>query len=212
MRCFASDIRVVSDTLKCFNMLGLYMSKDSGVNPTFPHVATKDNSSASVLLGGVAELELPTARLEVSDTGREIWVYEFFHIPLNIHNSPISVEHCHYSNLSNDIILIHLTPTHNTKRRVYRLRHSMRQTYWLTVDSYSSGNVESRRNLRVKSGETIRHRCFERLLCNSAIAGTTTGSRILKDVSAPTVAASYLTMGANFLHWDTSATGRIHVL
>ena len=38
--CFASDIRVVSDTLKCFNMLGLYMSKDSGVNPTF-HVATK---------------------------------------------------------------------------------------------------------------------------------------------------------------------------
>ena len=60
------------------------MSKDSGVNPTFPHVATKNNTSASVPLRGVQNLNSPTARLEVSDTGREVWAYDLPYIPLNV--------------------------------------------------------------------------------------------------------------------------------
>ena len=58
------------------------MSKDSGVSPVIPHVATKKNSSASTPLRGVSNLDSPTARLEVTDTGREIWAYDLPCIPL----------------------------------------------------------------------------------------------------------------------------------
>ena len=58
------------------------MSKDTGVAPTFPHVATNKNSSASTPLRGVANIDSPTARLEVTDTGREVWAYDLPCVPL----------------------------------------------------------------------------------------------------------------------------------
>ena len=60
------------------------MSKDTGVAPTTPHVATSNNSSATTPLRGVPNRDSPTARLEVTDTGRSNWAYDLPFIPLNI--------------------------------------------------------------------------------------------------------------------------------
>ena len=64
--------------------------------PTFPHVATKNNSSASTPLRGVANIDSPTARLEVTDTGRNNWSYDLPFIPLNI---PIRTDFQRYLSL-----------------------------------------------------------------------------------------------------------------
>lgn len=197
LRCFASDIRVVSDTLKCFNMLGLYMSKDSGVNPTFPHVATKSNSSASVPLRGVANLNSPTARLEVSDTGREVWAYDLPYIPLNIPQ---------FADFSRTLSLFELIKRHHIDTFDSDAQY---QTSTLQVETFDATDVLAHRGFLFKAGMSNPGEIYvsnlakpyvigaSSVYASNAIVGTVTGSRILKDVSDPTNTASYLSMGAN---------------
>lgn len=173
------------------------MSKDSGVNPTFPHVATKNNTSASVPLRGVQNLNSPTARLEVSDTGREVWAYELPYIPLNIPQ---------YADFNQLLSLFEIIKRHHIDTFDSDTQYQSGQ---LKVEAFDATDVLAHRGFLFKAGMSNPGEIYvsnlpkpyqigaSSVYASNAIAGTTTGSRILKDVSAPTNTASYLTTGAN---------------
>ena len=178
-------------------MVRLYMSKDSGVNPVFPHVATNRNSTASVPLRGVENPGSPTARLEVSDTGRETWAYDLPFIPLNIPQ---------YADFGRILSLFELIKKHHVDTFDSDTAYASGQKQ---VEGFDATDIVAHKGftLRANGGNT-----GDIYITNSAkpyiigasttyqsnsIAGTVTGSRILKDVSAPTNTASYLSTGTN---------------
>jgi hypothetical protein len=172
------------------------MSKDTGVAPTFPHVATKNNSSASTPLRGVANIDSPTARLEVTDTGREVWAYDLPCLPLVI-------------------------PQYSDFNRVLSLFEIIKRHHVDTFDSDSTYDTGQKEVEAFDATDILAHKGFQ-FKANAAnagdlhfatspkpyeigssttyqgntIVGTTQGTRILKDVTAPTSTASYLAWGS----------------
>ena len=140
----------------------------------------------------------PTARLEVSDTGREVWAYDLPYIPLNIPQ---------FADFSRTLSLFELIKRHHIDTFDSDTQY---QTSTLQVETFDATDVLAHRGFLFKAGMSNPGEIYvsnlakpyvigaSSLYVDSAIGGGgTTGSRILKDVTAPTVAASYLTMGAN---------------
>jgi len=194
--CFASDISNNSDTLKSSNNLGWTMSKDSGVSPNLPHVATKNNSSATVPLRGVQNFDSPTARLEVTDTGREVWAYDLPCIPLVIPQ---------FSDFGRILSLFELIKRHHVDTFDSDTTYSSGQK---KVENFDATDILAHKGFQFKAhAANAGDLHFSTLprpneigssttYQSNAIVGSTQGSRILKDVSAPTATASYLTWGS----------------
>lgn len=181
-------------------MLGLYMSKDSGVKPTFPHVATKSNSSASVPLRGVSNLDSPTARLEVSDTGREVWAYDLPYVPLNV---PV------FTDFNKTLSLFELIKRHHVDTFDADPQYNTAPGPGIQVEAFDATDVLAHRGFLFKAGMGNSGQIYVSNLAQpyvigassayagNALTGPTTGSRILKDVANPTNPLSYIHMGAN---------------
>lgn len=173
------------------------MAKDSGVSPVFPHVATDENTSASVPLRGVANPGSPTARLEVSDTGRERWAYDLPFIPLNVPQ---------YSDFGRILSLFELVKKHHVDT------FDSDTTYnagGFKVEAFDASDIVAYRGFQFKAGMGNAGEIYvsntpkpyqigaSTTYQSNTLSGTTQGSRILKDVSAPTATASYLQTGSN---------------
>lgn len=177
-------------------MLGPYMSKDSGVKPTFPHVATKSNSSATVPLRGVSNLNSPTARLEVTDTGRDVWAYDLPCIPLVVPQ---------YSDFSRILSLFEIIKRHHIDTFDADTTYASGQK---EVEAFDASDILAHKGFQFKAHTSNTGDVYFATLpkpyeignsttySSNSIAGTTQGPRILKNVSAPTNTASYLTYGA----------------
>ena len=184
-------------SLKTLSMVRLYMSKDSGVNPVFPHVATNRNSAATVPLRGVENPGSPTARLEVSDTGRESWAYDLPFIPLNVPQ---------FADFGRILSLFELIKKHHVDTFDSDTAYDSGQKQ---VEDFDATDIIANKGftLRANSANTgdiyITNSSKPYVIGASttyggnSISGTVTGSRILKDVSAPTNTSSYLSTGAN---------------
>lgn len=171
------------------------MSKDTGVAPTFPHVATNKNSSASTPLRGVANIDSPTARLEVTDTGREVWAYDLPCIPLIVPQ---------YSDFNRILSLFEVIKRHHIDTFDSDAQY---QTGQLAVESFDATDILAHKGFQFKANPANTGDIYFATLprpyqignsttySSNSIAGTTQGSRILKDVSAPTNTSSYLTFG-----------------
>lgn len=173
------------------------MSKDTGVAPTTPHVATSNNSSATTPLRGVPNRDSPTARLEVTDTGRSNWSYDLPFIPLNI---PRYVDFGRFLSLfelikkhhedsfdNNGAITAANKPesfdaTDVTAHRGFLLKASMSNTGTLHIMNRPAVGSASVNTSTDYLGNTI--------------GSATTGPRMLIDNNGVTNAASYLHFGS----------------
>lgn len=172
------------------------MSKDSGVSPNLPHVATKSNSSASVPLRGVQNLDSPTARLEVSDTGREVWAYDLPCLPLVIPQ---------YTDFNRVLSLFELIKRHHVDTFDSDTTYDTGQK---KVENFDATDILAHKGFQFKAHAANAGDLYFATMPkpyeiassttyqSNSIVGTTQGTRILKDVSAPTSTSSYLTWGS----------------
>lgn len=172
------------------------MSKDSGVKPTFPHVATKSNSSATVPLRGVSNLNSPTARLEVTDTGRDVWAYDLPCIPLVVPQ---------YSDFSRILSLFEVIKRHHIDTFDADTTYDSGEK---VVEEFDASDILAHKGFQFKANAAnggdihfaTNSRPYEIATSSNyggnSISGNTQGPRILKNVSAPTNTASYLQWGA----------------
>jgi hypothetical protein len=173
------------------------MTKDSGVNPVYPHVATEENTGASVPLRGVANPGSPTARLETTDTGRAKWAYDLPFIPLNIPQ---------FSDFGRILSLFELIKKHHIDT------FDSDTTYdsgGFTVEDFDASDIVSKRGFMLKAGMSNAGEVYvsnvpkpyvvgsSTVYQTNSLVGTTQGSRILKDVTTPTSTSSYLQTGSN---------------
>lgn len=166
------------------------------MSPTFPHVATQNNSSASTPLRGVANLDSPTARLEVTDTGRANWSYDLPFIPLVIPQ---------YNDFGRHLSLFDLIKKHHVdsfdnngsistgKPETFDASDIVAHRGFLLKAGMGNSGTLYIMNKPAINGHTI---ATSTDYLGNTIASATTGSRMLIDRDQPTLNASYLDFGS----------------
>ncbi len=164
--------------------------------PTFPHVATKNNSSASTPLRGVANDGSPTARLEVTDTGRSDWSYDLPFVPLNV---PISSDFGRYLSLF-ELIKRHHIDTFDSDESLTTPPETFDATdvkahrgFLLKANLANPGDIYVMNKPTAQSA--IQGASTDYL--GNTIVGGTQGSRVLIDRGNVTATSAYIDFGAN---------------
>ena len=135
--------------------------------------------------------------MEVTDTGRDVWAYDLPYIPLNVPQ---------FADFNRTLSLFELIKRHHIDTFDSDVQY---QNTTLSVEAFDATDVLAHRGFLFKAGMSNPGEIYVSNLAKpyvigassvyggNAISGSTTGSRILKDVSLPSNTASYLTMGAN---------------
>ncbi len=163
--------------------------------PTFPHVATKNNSSASTPLRGVANIDSPTARLEVTDTGRNNWSYDLPFIPLNI---PIRTDFQRYLSLF-ELIKRHHVDTYDSDENLTTPPETFDATDITAHRGFLlKANLANPGDLYIMNKPTAQSAIIGSSTdyLGQSIVGGTQGSRVLIDQASPTATSAYLDFGA----------------
>ena len=142
----------------------------------------------------MSNLDLPTARLEVTDTGREIWAATLICIPLVVPQ---------YSDFSRILSLFEIIKRHHIDTFDADTAYTSGQK---KVEAFDASDILAHKGFQFKAnaangGDTYTSRLFVPYEIGSSttyggnlnIGYNTSGPRILKNVAAPTNTASYLT-------------------